>query len=97
MIFCLQTEVQNEARRSAHHTTASSFTHRSIHIHLHLQSTAISDIPIKLCQCPITRRNMSVQLFTNFLVYHYETFQDATSIRFLLILEGMDKLSKGLD
>jgi len=49
----LQNEVENEAGRCVHNTTATSSTNKSIHIHLHLQLTAIYDILTKLCQSRI--------------------------------------------
>jgi len=45
-----QNEVENEASRSVHNTTATCSTNKSIHIHFHLQPTAIYDILTKLCQ-----------------------------------------------
>jgi hypothetical protein len=49
-----QNEVENEASRSVHNATATCSTNKSIHIHLHLQPTAIYDIFTKLCQSRIT-------------------------------------------
>lgn len=49
-----QNEVENEASRGVHNTTATCSTNKSIHIHLHLQPTAIYDILTKLCQSRIT-------------------------------------------
>jgi hypothetical protein len=49
-----QNEVENEAGRGVHNTTAIRSTNKSIHIHLHLQPTTIYDILTKLCQSRIT-------------------------------------------
>ena len=86
-----QNEVQNEASRGGHHTTATCSTNKSTHIHLHLQPTAFYDILIKFCQSRITRRNMSVQTVTNFPLCQYQIFLYITLLRLLLVLQEMAK------
>ena len=49
-----QNEVENEAIRGVHNTTATCSTHKCIHIPLHLQPTAIYGILTKLRQSRIT-------------------------------------------
>jgi hypothetical protein len=49
-----QNEVENEALRGVHNTTATCSTNKSIHIHFQLQPTAIYDIITKLCPSRIT-------------------------------------------